>query len=84
MHPNRMAEIHRGWDMSIAKNRIMTAAEVAKHLGITASGVDKVEQAALNKLRRSATLFLMYAELQSDRRSQNIGTLMQDEYGEGL
>jgi len=67
-------------DIPMNQHRVMTRGEVAKELGnITESGVDKIEQSALKKLRRSPTLYLMWAELQASTRSQNIGTLMQDE-----
>ncbi len=59
----------------------MTAQEVANKLGgITGSGVDRLEKSALQKLRRSPTLFLLWLELAGERRTNNIGTLAQDEY----
>ena len=69
--------------MPIQKNRVMTAKEVAKELGITASGVDKLETSAFKKLRRNPILFLNYMEsLEKDRRSTNVGSIPTDElYG---
>ena len=59
----------------------MTCGEVADQMGdIMGSGVDKLERSALQKLRRSPTLFLMYQELGRERRSNNIGTMSRDEY----
>jgi DNA-directed RNA polymerase sigma subunit (sigma70/sigma32) len=56
------------------KYRVMSAAEVAAEMDITQSGVDKLEQYAIEKLRRNPVLRRLWNELGEARRSNNVGT----------
>jgi len=57
--------------------RVMTYEEVAQKIGITAGAVQKSEESALRKLRRSPILFLQFAEYASERQTNNLGTIQQ-------
>ncbi len=70
----------------IKKYRVMELKEVAAAMGdISESGVAFLEKQALRKLRRSPMLYTLWLDsLSKQRRTQNLGTLCTDEYGEDV
>jgi transcriptional regulator len=63
----------------------MSHAEIGKALGICKDTVRKLERTALCKLRKSGKLRLIYDQMQTPRRSNNIGSPHRDEiYSEAV
>jgi hypothetical protein len=54
--------------MSLAPTRVISNVDLAKHIGITAGGADKLERSALTKLRRSPTMI----EPDAERRGNSL------------
>jgi hypothetical protein len=69
--------------MAVNKYCEITAEETAKRIGnISPSGVDKACTSALAKLRRNPRYRRLWREYGEARRSNNVGSLYPDEYGE--
>jgi len=68
--------------MPIKPDWEMTAEEIGKRIGITGSAVDKACTSAIAKLKRNPRYRRLWLELGQARRSNNVGSLYPDEYGE--